>query len=79
MTKRYIPHGSWLVSDEDVTMIWYVMRRPGGLVGSKMLDRENHISVLAVKSLKLTAFMLKTLENCFRAYDIRCVNSRSVL
>ena len=67
------------LSDEDITIIWDVIRRPGGLVGNKMPDRGNQISFLAAKSMKLTAFMLKMLEHCSRAYNIKYVNSTSVL
>ena len=67
------------LSNEEIIMIYDVIRRPGGLVGHKTLDRGNQISVLAMKSMKLTAFMLMTLECCARAYDIKYVNSTFVL
>ena len=67
------------LSDKNITVICDVIRRCGELVGSKTPDRENQISVLAAKALKLAAFMLKMLENCSRAYDIRCINSTSLL
>ena len=48
-------------------------------MGSEMLDKGNQISVLVAKSLKLTAFILKMMEHCSRAYNIRCINSTYVL
>ena len=44
-----------------------------------MQDRENQISVLAKMNLKLAAFMFKLIKHCFKDYDIRCVNIKSVL
>ena len=59
MEKRFLrlgfPQTLASLSDEDITMIWDVIRRPSGLVSDKMLDRGNQISVLAAKHLKLIA------------------------
>ena len=59
------------LSDEDITVIWDVIRRPGSLVGSKVPHRVNHISFLEVKNLKLTSFMFKPMEHCSRTCNIR--------
>ena len=66
-------------SHEDITAICNVIRRPGGLVRSKMPDRGNKISILAAKNLKLATFMFKTMEHCSKTYGIQHVNSTSVL
>ena len=44
-----------------------------------MPDRGNLISVLAIKNLKLKAFVFKRMEYCSKTYKIKCVNSTSVL
>ena len=74
-----IPQTLANLSDEDITMICHVMRRPGGLVYGKMLDMGNQTSFLMAKNSKLAVIMLKTMEHCSRTYDIRHVNSTSVL
>ena len=48
-------------------------------MSGKTPDRENQISVPAVKNLKLVAFMFETMENCSKGYRIQYVNSTSVL
>ena len=65
--------------DEDTATICDVIRGPGGLVSSEMLDRRNQIPILVAKNLKLTAFMFKLMECCSKAYDIKHVNSTSVM
>ena len=67
------------ISDEDIATVWDVIRRPGGLVSSKMPDRENRISIPVAKNLELSAFMFKSMEHCSKAYSIKHVNSSSVL
>ena len=67
------------LSDEDIPTICNVINRSSRLVSEKTPDRGNKISILATKNLKLTAFMFKTMEHCFKDYKIRCVNSTSVL
>ena len=54
------------LSDEDITTICDVIRRSGGLLSMKMLDRGNQISILAANNLKLTAFMFKSIEHYAR-------------
>ena len=49
-------------SDNNITVMFNIIRRPGGLVGGSMPDRVNQISILAAKNLKLAAFMFKTME-----------------
>ena len=44
------------LSDDDITSICNVIRRPRGLVSRRMPDGRNQISVLATKNLKLAAF-----------------------
>ena len=53
--------------------------RPGSLVGSRIPERGNQISVLAVKNLKLAAFVFKSMKCCSKPYGFECVNSRAVL
>ena len=48
-------------------------------MNGKMLDRVDHNSILAVKNLKLAAFMFKMMEHYSKAYDIQCVDSTTVL
>ena len=67
------------LSDENFANICNIIRRLGGLVSRKMPDWGNHISILAGKILKLAAFMFKSMQHCFKAYGIRCVNNTSVL
>ena len=63
------------LSDEDIAAICIMIHRPGGLVSGKTPDRGNKISVLATKNVKLTVFMLKTMEHCSKDYKIRNINS----
>ena len=65
--------------DEDITVICNMIHRPGRLVSWKTPDEGNQISVLAMKNLKLTAFMFKTREHCSNDFEIGRVNSTSVL
>ena len=44
-----------------------------------MPDRENEISILAAKNLKLAALMFNMIEHCSKTYDIMHVDSTSVL
>ena len=67
------------LSDEDITMICNTIRKSDGLVGGKTPERGDQIFILLTKSFKLAAFVLKTLEHYSTAYDIRCVDSTSVL
>ena len=67
------------LSDKNITVFCDVIRRPGGLVGGKMPDRGNQISVLMMKNLKLTAFIFKMMEYCSRIYGMRCIDSASFL
>ena len=48
-------------------------------MSGKMPDKGNQISVLMATNLKLAAFMFKTMECCSKAYDIKHVDSTSVL
>ena len=65
--------------DMAITTICDVTRRPGGLVGRRMPERGNHISVLVAKNLMLSAFIFKLMEHCSKPYDIKHVNRRQVL
>ena len=57
-----------------------MIQRPGNLTSSeKMPDRGNQISILAMKNLKLAAFMFKSMGHCSKDYNITCVNRTSVL
>ena len=49
------------------------------MVGGRTPYRGNQISALVANNLNLTAFMFKSIECCFKAYDIRHVTSTSVL
>ena len=42
-------------------------------------DGRHHISVLAVKNLKLAMLMLKMIKCCSKPYDVNNVNSKRVL
>ena len=66
------------LSDEDIATNWDMIRRPCGLVSSKMPNRENRISIPS-NNLKLTAFMFKMMKHCSKACDIGCVNNTFVL
>ena len=71
----------WMLAslfNEDITAI-YVIRRPCGLVGGRMPNRGNQISVQMAKKLKLTALMFKLVRHCFKPYDIKHINSRAEL
>ena len=48
-------------------------------MSGKTPDRGNQITVLAMKNLKLIAFMFKTMEHCSKDNRIQNVNSTSVL
>ena len=48
-------------------------------MGGNAQDREDQISILALKNLKLTAFVFKTMEHWSKDYDIKHVNITSVL
>ena len=65
--------------DEDIIAICVMIYRPGGLVSEKTPDTGNQISVLAMRNLKLAAFMLNTMEHCSNGYRIQDINSTSVL
>ena len=68
------------ISDKDITTICNMSQRPGGFASSgKMLDRENQISICAMKNLMLAAFTLKLMEHCSKDINIRCSTSTSVL
>ena len=67
------------LSNEDIAATCDMIGRPGGLVSGMTPDRGNQISILAVKKLKLAAFMFKMMKNCSKAYDIGCFNSTCVL
>ena len=72
----------WILAslfDEDITTICDIIRRPEGLVNGRKLDKGNLISALVAKNLMLAAFMFKSMKNCSKAYDIRHVDSTSVL
>ena len=58
------------LSDEDITVIYNVIKRPGYLVGGRMPDKGYQFSVLVVKNLKLVMFMFKTSETSSRPHDI---------
>ena len=65
--------------DEDITTICDVIKRPGGLVSSKMPDRMDQISILAVKNLKHAAFIFKGMEHFSKPYGIQPINGTSML
>ena len=67
------------LSDEIISAICEVIRRPGGLVSGRTHERGKQISVLVVKNLKLAPFMFKMMEHCSNSYKIKHVNSRAVL
>ena len=67
------------LSDEEITEIFDIIYRPGGLVSRKTPDRGDKSSVLTMKNLKLLAFMFKTMEHCSKDYWIKDINSTSVL
>ena len=67
------------LSDDNITAICDVIYRPGGLVSRKTKGRGNQISVLAIKNLKLMAFMFKTMEYYSNAYRNQDINSTSEL
>ena len=67
------------LSDEDITAICDVIRRPGGLVGNKTPDRGNKISVLATNNLKLAGYIFKMMAHCSRTYNIRLFGSTTAL
>ena len=56
-----------------------MIQRPHGLVSGKTLDRGNQISILSMKNLKLMVFMFKMMECCSKDYNIKGVNSTSML
>ena len=56
----YSPYTLVSLSSEDISVICDVIRRLIGLVGRRTPDRENEISTLATKNLKLATFMFKT-------------------
>ena len=62
------------LSDEYIATFFHVIRMPG-----KMPNRGHQISVLAGKNLKHAALMFQSMECCSRIYDIKHVNSTSVL
>ena len=67
------------LSEENIAAICNVIHRPHGLVSGKTPDRGSQISVLAIKNLKLMAFMFKTIEHCSNDYRIQDINITSVL
>ena len=67
------------LSDNDIIAICEEIRGPGGLIGRRISDRGNQISVLVMISLKLAMFMFKMMECCSKPYNIYCVCNRSVL
>ena len=56
-----------------------MIKRLGDLVSGKMPDKENQISILVAKNLKLAVFMFKSMECCSKAYDTKHVSSTPVL
>ena len=62
-------------TDNNITAICDVIRRPGRLVSERMPDRENQIFVPVEKNLELTVFMFKTMEHCLKPSDIYLVHS----
>ena len=67
------------ISNEDITAIYDMICRLGGLVSGKTLDRGNQITVLATKNLKLMTLVFKTMEHCSKDYGVKEVNSTSML
>ena len=56
-----------------------MITRPRGSVSREAPNRENRISVLAAKNLKLVTFAFKMIGHCSKPYDIRHVSKREVL
>ena len=79
MRTRSLPLTSASLSDEDISAICKVIIRPGGLVGKRMPDRRNQISVLVTKNLKLVTFMFKMMEHHSKPYNIFHVDIRALL
>ena len=50
------------ISNEYIAAICNVIIRPGGVVGGRMPDRRDQISILAAKTLKCVTFMFKVME-----------------
>ena len=67
------------LSDNNITKICDVIRKPGGLVGRRTPNRGNQIFILMVKNFKPAVFKFKSVEHYSKTYCIRCVNSRAVL
>ena len=49
--------------DDNIDVVCDAIRRPGGLVSDRMLERWSQIFIQVAKKLKLTAIMLKTIEH----------------
>ena len=56
--------------DEDITMTCDIIRKPGGLVDGRALDRGNQIPIMVAKNLKFATFMFKSMEHGSKAYSI---------
>ena len=67
------------LSNEDITAFCDVIRMPGVLVGGRMPDSRNEISIWVVKNFKLAAIMFKSMEHCPKPFETKCVNSSAVL
>lgn len=52
------------LSDEYITTIYDIIRRPEGLIDWRALDRGNQISLLVTKNLKLAALIFISIECC---------------
>ena len=65
--------------DENIAVIYDVIRSPGGLVSRRMPDRGKQIFVLVAKNIKIAAFMFKLMENYSNPYIIKCVKNKAVL
>ena len=58
--------------DEDINLTSDLQIRPGGLIGTRTLNKEDVISNLLVQLLKfaISAFKMKMMECCPKSYDI---------
>ena len=62
-----------------IAVICEIIRRSCGFVSGRMSERGNQISILVATNFKLTVFMFKMMEHCYKQYDIGNVGKRSVL
>ena len=58
--------------DEDINLTSDLQIRPGGLIGTRTLNKEDVISNLLVQFLKfaISAFKMKMIGCCSKSYDI---------